>query len=152
MVHPQLKKDWSLSRWFAKRLCLSNSPLDYACTVYHSLLTKTQSEQLEILQRKILKLIYGFNESYSRCLGHSALDMLSIQRIKPWEKLALKPQKNQDMNNGFQLPKKALARSEMSANMLNCQPELRGCVVVTQSELIWSNGIRSAYTFCLLFL
>lgn len=38
---------------------------DYSCVVYHSLLTKNLSEKLEKQQRIILKMIYGFDVSYS---------------------------------------------------------------------------------------
>ena len=62
---------------------------DYAAVVYHSMLTKTQSDALERMQRKIMKMIYGFEESYDRCLGRAGLDSLVVRRIKMCEKLSL---------------------------------------------------------------
>ena len=52
---------------------------DFACVVYHSMLTKNQSNKLERMQSKIMKIIYGYEESYSRCLGRAGLDLLSVR-------------------------------------------------------------------------
>ena len=44
---------------------------DYASVVYNSMLTKTQSEALERQQRKVLKIIYGWDSSYA-CLLYTS--------------------------------------------------------------------------------
>ena len=74
---------------------------DYAAVVYHSLLSKTQSDAFERLQRKIVKIIYGFEESYDRCLGRAGLDYLSVRRSKMCEKFALKAQRSEKFSSWF---------------------------------------------------
>ena len=76
---------------------------DFACVVYHPMLTKTQSGKLERMQRKILKIIYGFDESYERCLGRSGLDHLAVRRSKLCEKFALKAARNPAFSRWFPL-------------------------------------------------
>ena len=70
-------------------LSLVRPCFDYACVVYHSLLTKTQSEMLEAMQQKIMKImkiIYGFDLSYCLCLERANIDSLSVRRAKLCEK------------------------------------------------------------------
>ena len=56
--------------------------LDYSCVVYHSLLSITQSQQLEGLQKLALKIIYGVTGvSYSSLLENSGLSTLSERRL-----------------------------------------------------------------------
>ena len=43
--------------------------LDFAAPTYHSLLTATQTETLEALQRKALKIVYGNDLSYRESLA-----------------------------------------------------------------------------------
>ena len=76
---------------------------DYACVVYHSLLTKTQSEKLERMQRKVMKIIYGFEQSYQRCLSLAGIDYLSIRRVKLCERFALKTAANPRFSHWFPL-------------------------------------------------
>ena len=63
----------------------------------------TQQGKLERLQRKILKIIYGFDESYDRCLGRSGLDYLAVRRSKLCEKFALKASLNPAFARWFPL-------------------------------------------------
>lgn len=50
-----------LATIFATTIC---PVIEYTAPVYHSLLTSTQSEELEKLQRRTLKIIYGHKTSY----------------------------------------------------------------------------------------
>ena len=63
---------------------------DYACVVYHSLLSKTLSESLEKQQRRILKIIYGFDVSYTTALARSGLERLDVRRSVLRERFVLK--------------------------------------------------------------
>ena len=74
---------------------------DFSCVVYHSLLTKTQSAALERMQRKILKIIYGFDVSYANCLAKSGLDELSYRRQRLCESFALKTAMNPRFSDWF---------------------------------------------------
>ena len=67
---------------------------DYACVVYHPMLTKTQSNQLERMQRKVMKIIFGFDTSYERCLSRAGIDSLSYRRQQLCERFALKTARN----------------------------------------------------------
>ena len=55
------------------------SVLEYACPVWHPGLTKTQSDDLERVQRRCLKLIYPSN-SYNEALSISGLERLAVRR------------------------------------------------------------------------
>ena len=76
---------------------------DYASVIYHSMLTKTQSLALERQQRKIMKIIYGFEESYDRCLSRAGIDYLSVRRSKMCERFAVRSQQNPRFRHWFPL-------------------------------------------------
>ena len=63
---------------------------DSAGDVYHSMLTKTQSDMLERMQQQIMKIIFGFDTSYQQCLSKAGLDYLSVSRFNLCERFALK--------------------------------------------------------------
>ena len=68
---------------------------DYSCVVYHSLLTKSQSEALEKQQRKILKIIFGFDVSYRRALEKAGIDRLDVRRSSLRDRFVIKLEKNE---------------------------------------------------------
>ena len=104
---------WSIHNLKRLRLCpsglinvyvsLVRPCFDYACVVYSSLLTRSQSDSLERLQRKVLKIIYGFDYSYDQCLSKSGLEMLSVRRTKLCEKFVLKTASNPRFRDWFPL-------------------------------------------------
>ena len=55
------------------------SVLEYACPVWHSGLTKSQSNDIERVQRRCFKIIYP-DLSYREALSISGLDKLSVRR------------------------------------------------------------------------
>ena len=89
-----------------KRLGLSSSGLmvvykslvrpcfDYSCVVYHSLLSKSLSESLEKQQRKILKIIFGYDVSYARALALSGIERLDGRRCQLRERFVIKMSNN----------------------------------------------------------
>ena len=73
---------------------------DFAAPTYHSLLSKTQTESLEKLQRRALKIIYGHSVPYSKCLELSGLDTLDNRREKLVKNFAEKQQRTTDSRTG----------------------------------------------------
>ena len=74
---------------------------DYACVVYGPMLTRTQSDQLERQQQKILKIIYGWDESYDRALARAGIDDLLVRRNTLIERFALKLEGNDRFASWF---------------------------------------------------
>ena len=68
--------------------------VDYACVVYHPMLTSYQSEQLERQRRKILKIIYGWDVTYESALSKAGLDRLNYRRQELVERFVLKLEAN----------------------------------------------------------
>ena len=56
------------------------SVLDYASVTYNSLLTKEQEEELERLQRKCIRVIYGWDKPYTELLQEASLKTLKERR------------------------------------------------------------------------
>ena len=54
--------------------------LEYIGVVIHSILTKTQSDELERQQNRALKIIYGFDKTSSQVLMESGLESLAVRR------------------------------------------------------------------------
>ena len=105
---------------------------DFACVVYHSMITRTQFNKLERLQQNIMKMIYGFDESYSRCLARAGIDYLSIRRCKLAEKFALKTAANSTFSHWFPLNepsqyalrKEKISRITFPYGTVACSPDL----------------------------
>jgi len=58
--------------------------LEYACVVWHHGLTKAQSDKLEALQKRAIRIMFGcqaFDLSYDDLLSLSKLDALSVRRF-----------------------------------------------------------------------
>ena len=79
--------------------------LDFAVPTYHSLLTVTQSNSLETLQKKAFKIIYGSDLSYAEALAVANMQPLSERRQKLVENFAVRTQKNPRYSDGW-FPKK----------------------------------------------
>ena len=54
--------------------------LDFASPTYHSLLTKQQSQALEALQKRAVKIIFGINASYTQLVSSGRLQALEQRR------------------------------------------------------------------------
>ena len=63
---------------------------NYACVVYHSMLSESLSEQLGKQQRKILKIIRGWDISYRQALASTGLERLDVRRSSLRERFVLK--------------------------------------------------------------
>jgi hypothetical protein len=59
--------------------------LEYACVVWHHGLTQTQSDLLESIQKRAIRIMYGpvvFKMPYENALSYSDLELLSQRRAK----------------------------------------------------------------------
>ena len=69
--------------------------LDFTCVIYHSMLTKTQAQKLESLQKLALKIIYGVTGvPYTELLERSGLQTLHTRRLKMVDKFITKASKH----------------------------------------------------------
>jgi hypothetical protein len=69
---------------------LVRSIFDYSSSAYHTLLTDTEAEVIERMQRMTLKTIFGHQISYQNALEEAGLTTLSERREKAFEKFCLK--------------------------------------------------------------
>ena len=73
----------------------------YAATVYHMMLSVSQSGELERMQRRCLKIIYRHRTSYDKALQLSGLTRLEERREKIFEKFAHKCATNKRLEHWF---------------------------------------------------
>ena len=67
--------------------------LDFAAPAYHSLLTMAQSNRLEAIQAKAMKIIYGWTVSYETVIEKTGLERLALRRAEIVDKFASKAEK-----------------------------------------------------------
>ena len=75
--------------------CVIRPVLDFACVVYHSLLNKAQTEELEKMQRVVMKIIDFENYKVIE------IEPLRTRRISLLDKFALKAEQNQNFKRWF---------------------------------------------------
>ena len=68
--------------------------IEYASCVYGPLLTLTQSEEVEKMQERAIKICYGFGQKYENILQKTGLEKLSERRHQALRKLAEKTSQN----------------------------------------------------------
>ena len=68
--------------------------IDFASVSYNSLLTKEQSLNIERLQMKSMKIIYGENVAYSTVINEKIIEPLQARREEAVKKFAIKISKN----------------------------------------------------------
>ena len=74
--------------------------IEYAASAYHSLLTNEQSEEIERLQKRILKVIYGWTYAYDTILTQK-IPSLKEQRQELVTSFAQKSSKNPRFSSWF---------------------------------------------------
>ena len=79
--------------------------LDFAAPVYHPLLTVCQTKDIELLQKKAMKIIYGPEISYQESLAVSNLTSLEERREVLTQNFAVAAEKNPRYTDGW-FPKK----------------------------------------------
>ena len=84
--------------------------LEYCSVVYHTLITREESERIERLQRLSLKIIFGFGESYENLLGRAGITSLWDRREEAFLKFARNLSQHSRYSESW-LPKKEATRS-----------------------------------------
>ena len=76
---------------------------EYCSTVYHALITESDSHELERIQMQALKSIYSWKLSYSTLPEKSGLERLSTRREAAFNKLAVKMSESARFSTWFPL-------------------------------------------------
>ena len=109
-------------------MCIRDRVLEYSSITYHSMLTKKLENDLEIVQKKCLRCIYGYTKSYDDLLKESGLLSLRERREIAVLKFARKTSANPIYSHWFpdnpnetsqrrpQLYKEEFARTSRSYN------------------------------------
>lgn len=84
--------------------CLVCPIFDYSAVIYHSLLNKRESKQLEDLQKKALRIVFGQKKTYEECLELAGMPTLYQRRTELVDKFLLTVIKNERYECWF--PKK----------------------------------------------
>ena len=79
------------------------SVVEHSSNTYHSQLNKGQENQIERLQKRALKIVYGYNLSYEQLLERSGLETMKKRRERLFEKFARKTSKNLKYSHWFPL-------------------------------------------------
>ena len=68
--------------------------LEFASNTYGPMLSKTQVSRVEACQRRVLRIIFGFDYSYTDLLSMSGLDSLESRREEAFKKFSIKAAKS----------------------------------------------------------
>ena len=85
---------WDSNSILRAYTCILRPVIEYASILYHSLLNETQKENLERMQRRALRIIYGWSKSYEELIEESGIETLERRRVKATEKFAKKIETN----------------------------------------------------------
>ena len=77
--------------------------LEYSSNTYHSQINKGQINAMESIQKKWLKIIFGYNHSYEKLLELGRLERLETRRQKLFEKFPQKTIENPKYQHWFPL-------------------------------------------------
>ena len=83
--------------------------LDFAVPAYHTLMTATEREEVEKLQRRALKIVFGIEGTYKEHLEKARLDTLEDRREDIFKKFAIASEKNERYSEEW-FPKKEAGR------------------------------------------
>lgn len=75
--------------------------IEYACCVYHPMMSMSDSNDLEKLQRRALKIIYGFDCSYKDAMEKAGILTLEERRREIFRKFTAKTSANQRFADWF---------------------------------------------------
>ena len=90
--------------------CMLRPIAEYCSCVFYSMITKRDSDELERIQRQALKIIFGYNNSYSQLLEKSGLIRLSEGRENAFLKMSIKLSGDYRFKNWF--PKRVYRHHE----------------------------------------
>ena len=85
---------------------MTRSVLEYSSNVYHSQMNNRQNNELERIQKRCLRLIYGYDKDYKELLELSGLKTLKQRREEAFSKFANKTAKNPKYGHWFPLKEK----------------------------------------------
>ena len=91
--------------------------LDYATPVYHSQLSQEQSNALEKMQSRALKIIYGFDLSYEEILEMSGIKTLWTRRERLMDKFIVKLTENPRFSKDW-LPQKQFHHLDLRTKLI----------------------------------
>ena len=77
--------------------------LEYASPTYHPMLNKEMSDQIENIQRRACKIIFGWDSNYSTLLEEGRIETLSSRRETLTVNFAEKTSKNERFKHWFPL-------------------------------------------------
>ena len=75
--------------------------LEYVAPTYHPMLTKEMSDNIEQIQRRAIKLIYGWDADYQKLLDEERITSLSTRREELTLKFAKKTAENTRFSDWF---------------------------------------------------
>ena len=78
--HPSQVRTWLADHQLFKCRNSNQGSVRPACPTYHSLLTVTQSSQLEALQKRTCKIIFGIDVSYQSLIDSGKIEALDARR------------------------------------------------------------------------
>ena len=79
--------------------------LEYAAPTYHSMLTKEMTDEIENIQKRASKLIFGWDSNYSELVNAGKIELLSERRRKLTVNFAKKTQANERFKDWFPVKK-----------------------------------------------
>ena len=82
---------------------LVRSVLEYSAVVFHSQISRYQSNRLENVQKRCLRIMYGYNKTYEELLKLSGLQSLQERRRSQFKKFAEKMSSNPNYSRFFPL-------------------------------------------------
>ena len=91
-------KEKDLVQIFTTTIC---PVIEYAAPVYHKMLTGSQVDEIEKLQQRTLKLIFGHRVSYKEALRKTDIPTLETRREEIFVKFARKLSSNPKFDEWF---------------------------------------------------
>ena len=64
--------------------------IEYCSSVYHSMLTVSQEETLERMQKQVIKLAFGWTDSYVNICNNNGIDTLKNRRLAALDRFVAK--------------------------------------------------------------
>lgn len=97
--------------------------IDFAAPSYHCLLTKNQSEDIERLQLRCMKIVFGATVSYPTVLESGLVEPLYARRENQFKRMALKTVKQERFEHWF--PKNPPTDHDLRRRETYLVPKLR---------------------------
>lgn len=69
--------------------------------VYHPMMSSAMSDEIESMQRRVLKIVFGFKTPYRVALQSAKIDTLKTRRIATFEKFAKNTAANERFRHWF---------------------------------------------------